>query len=122
MTLFSKIVALWILLACGSAAWAQEAGAGCIAARDGRMVCPQPDAKCLINRTGDVICSTPGGGIQADRYGEVVCGPGACVRDERGDIFCATSPRGAAALDRYGKATCSGACVPAASAQCVIPQ
>ena len=52
--------------------------------RDGRTLCPKPDARCLNDRYGDVRCSAPGGGIEFDRYGEPVCGPGYCTRDLRG--------------------------------------
>lgn len=122
MLSLSRICTLLFLLVCANAAWAQEPGPGCIAARDGSMVCPKPDSQCKLNRYGDVICSTPGGGIEADRYGELVCGPGYCVKDQRGDISCSSAPRGAVALDRYGNATCSENCVKASSAICVVPK
>jgi hypothetical protein len=120
MLSLSKMRVLLLVLVCGSAAWAQESGTGCVTTRDGSTVCPKPDSQCKVNRYGDVICSTPGGGIEADRYGDLACGPGYCVKDQRGDIFCSSAARGAAAVDRYGNATCSEACVKAASASCVV--
>jgi hypothetical protein len=95
---------------------------GCVAARDGRLVCPQPDARCVADRYGDIVCSTPGGGIVFDRYGEPVCGPGHCTTDRRGDVFCSSSARGAAAVDRFGNAACAVACQPAKPAACVKPK
>ena len=116
------VIALAVLTA-GAVSWAQGASASeCIAARDGSTVCPKPDATCKLTRHGDVQCSTPGGGIEVDRYGDLVCGPGYCVKDQRGDIFCSSAPRGAAAQDRYGNAACSESCVRAKKALCVVPK
>lgn len=94
----------------------------CTPNREGKMVCPEPDASCKADRTGEIICSTAGGGIELNRYGDVVCGPGYCAKDRRGDIFCSNQPRGAAALDRYGNATCAGECVAATPQRCVKPK
>lgn len=107
---------------CGMALPVHAADPGCAQARDGRTICPQPDARCVNDRHGEVVCSTPGGGIVKDRYGETVCGPGYCTTDTHGDVFCSNSPRGAAALDRYGKAACSVACVPASAQMCERPK
>lgn len=93
----------------------------CVTRRDGQVVCPQPDARCVLDRYGEVACSTPGGGIVHDRYGDPVCGPGHCSTDRRGDVYCSKSPRGAAAVDRYGMATCTDQCVPAKASACVRP-
>jgi hypothetical protein len=98
------------------------ADASCATARDGRTICPQPDAKCVNDRHGEVVCSTPGGGIVKNRYGDTVCGPGYCTTDTHGDVFCSNAPRGAAALDRYGKAACSVACVAASAQMCERPK
>ena len=122
MSSLSRIFALLCVLVCGSAAWAQMSGSACISMRDGTTVCPKPDSQCKLNRYGDLICSTPGGGIEADRYGDLVCGPGYCVKDQRGEVFCSSAPRGASAVDLYGNASCSVACVPAASSLCVVPK
>ena len=118
----AKTLALSLALVCSSAIWAQSSGSVCVTARDGSTVCPQADAQCRQNRYGDVICSKSGGGIEVDNYGDVLCGPGNCVKDSHGDIFCSTTPRGAAALDRYGKAVCSESCIKAQSASCVVPR
>lgn len=92
---------------------------GCYTLRDGRTLCPKPDARCLNDRYGDVRCSAPGGGIEFDRYGEPVCGPGYCTRDLRGDVFCSSAARGAADLDRAGQPVCAVGCVKARVDACV---
>jgi hypothetical protein len=98
------------------------ADGGCIPARDGRLVCPQPDSACMSDPDGNVLCSTPGGGIEFDRYGKPACGPGYCTKDQRGDIFCSSAPRGAAATDQNGNAVCAGSCVRAKIEACVRPK
>ena len=95
---------------------------GCTPDRYGRMVCPAPDSTCIADRYGDIVCSTPGGGIVEDRYGDPSCGPGYCTKDPRGDVFCSSSPRGAASTDRYGNAVCAGNCVQARPQACVRPK
>lgn len=112
---------LWSLFQ-GPAALATTTKSGCAERRDGRLVCPQPDARCMADRFGDILCSTPGGGIMVDRSGVLVCGPGHCTKDRRGEVFCSKSPRGAAATDRYGVATCTDECVAAAATACVMPK
>src|ERR1035437_9321088 len=73
---------------------------GCIADRNGKLVCGQPDSSCAANRRGEIVCTTPGGGMRNDPYGELLCGPGDCVTDQRGDAFCSSLARGAASLDQ----------------------
>jgi hypothetical protein len=102
-------------------AFANDKPSACATARDGRLVCPQPDARCVADRYGDIVCSSPGGGIVFNRYGEPVCGPGRCTTDRRGDVFCSSAPRGAAAVDRFGNAACSVECVAAKTQACVKP-
>ena len=122
MLSIAKALALSLVLVFSGAVWSQSSGAACVTARDGSTVCPQADAQCRQNRYGDVICSTPGGGIEINNYGDALCGPGNCVKDSHGEIFCSTQSRGAAALDRYGKAVCSDSCVKAQTASCVVPK
>ena len=116
---FSRALCALGLLAGLAGAWA--AGDACTTDREGKMLCPAPDSSCVVDRVGDVICSTPGGGIEFDRYGDPVCGPGYCTKDLRGDLFCSSAPRGAAAMDRYGTANCAVSCVAAARQACVKP-
>lgn len=94
---------------------------GCIADRNGQLICAGPDANCATNRRGEIVCTTPGGGMRNDPYGELLCGPGYCVTDQRGDAFCSGLARGAAALDQTGNAVCSGGCVPAKVEACIRP-
>jgi hypothetical protein len=91
----------------------------CATTRDGRVVCPEPDSMCVNDRQGEVICSTPGGGIEFDLFGEPACGPGYCTKNQRGNIFCSSAPRGAASTDRYGNAECSVSCVPGKPEACI---
>lgn len=107
---------------CAVALQVRAADGGCATTRDGRTICPQPDGRCVNDRHGEVVCSTPGGGIVKDRYGDTVCGPGYCITDTNGAVFCSNAPRGAAALDRYGKAACSVACVAATAQMCERPK
>ncbi|CAN5892863.1 hypothetical protein BH11PSE13_BH11PSE13_41920 [soil metagenome] len=93
----------------------------CTPDRNGRMVCPQPNASCIQDRLGDIVCSTPGGGISLDRYGAAVCGPGACTQDQNGALFCSSAPQGAASTNREGKAVCAVGCVQASASMCVRP-
>jgi len=94
---------------------------GCVADRNGNVVCGQPDSNCAANQRGEVVCTKPGGGMTADQYGEQLCGPGTCVRDQRGVVYCSSQPRGGASVDQDGKAVCAGGCVPGSKEQCVRP-
>ena len=116
----SFVPTAWLLWAAAASATGHHAG--CATARDGRLVCPQPDARCVAIRHGEVMCSTPGGGIVFNRYGEPVCGAGYCITDRRGDVFCSNTARGAAAVDRFGNAVCAVACQPAKTQACVKPK
>ena len=100
---------------------AEATTGSCIPARDGHMVCPQPDAMCVVDRQGDVICSTPGGGIKFDRFGVAKCGPGYCSMDRQGNLFCSIAPGGRASMDLFGTPVCSESCVPAQAEACVRP-
>ena len=117
-----NLLGLLLAAACVLPAVAQGVGSrDCLAGRDGRMVCPPPDGRCVTDRYGEVVCSPSGGGIATNRYRDAVCGPGRCVTDQFGDVFCSSAARGAASLDRYGKAACTDGCVAASAAQCVKP-
>jgi len=121
----ARRTALAVLMAATAAAAAFDALAaprGCVPARDGRLVCPPPDGRCVLDRLGAAVCSAEGGGIRLDRLGEPVCGPGRCVTDWKGDVQCSDTPRGAAGIDRYGRAACFGGCVPAQAETCVRPE
>jgi hypothetical protein len=97
------------------------AQSGCVADRGGKIFCGQPDSSCAANRLGEIACTTPGGGMRNDQYGELLCGPGYCVTDQRGNAFCSSRARGAAALDQSGNAVCSGECIPATAEACIRP-
>lgn len=108
---------------CAAAPEAESAHKICKKTPDGRRVCSElPDSICLPDGRGEVFCSQPGGGIAFDMYGVAKCGPGFCVRDQRGVIWCSSVPRGGAATDLYGNATCTESCVRATSEACVRPQ
>ena len=97
------------------------AQSGCVADRNGKVICGQPDSSCAANRLGEIVCTTPGGGMRNDPYGELLCGPGYCVTDQRGDAFCSSLARGAAALDQTGHAVCARGCIPATAEACIRP-
>ena len=77
---------------------------------------------CVKDRYGEPFCSQADGSVAADRTGEVVCGRGACVADINGEIHCSTAPRGAATLDRYGRAVCVEGCERGSKSLCVRPR
>jgi hypothetical protein len=115
-----KTACLLLVICSYGNVWAQPRYTACLSTPDGTTICPKPDSECRLNRYGDAFCSTPGGGIESDRYGELLCGPGYCVKDRRGDVFCSTAPRGGAALDRYGDAICAEGCILAKVDACVV--
>lgn len=96
-------------------------GAGCVMDQSGRVLCGPPDANCAANQRGEVFCTTPGGGLMPDQLGELLCGPGYCVRDQRGDVYCSNQPRGGAMIDQQGNAVCSGTCIRGTTQACVRP-
>lgn len=107
------------LFAPGGQARAQPA---CAPDRFGNPACPPPAAQCTADRYGNPVCSPTDGGIATNRVGEVLCGRGSCVADVHGEVMCSRVPRGAAALDRNGKAACSEGCEPGSPALCVRPR
>jgi len=94
-------------------------GSGCLRTPRGQVVCPEPDSKCVAYKETEVLCSQPGGSIEFTTYGEPVCGPGYCTRDQRGEVFCSSAPRGSASTDLSGNAKCSVSCVRATRETCV---
>ena len=68
------------------------------------------------------MCSPVDGGIEIDVYGNPHCGPGYCVRDQYGKVFCSSTPRGASSLDRDGKPVCTDGCIPGRADACVVPR
>ena len=57
-----------------------------------------------------------------DQYGQLVCGPGYCVKDLHGDIYCSSAARGAASVDISGNPVCSDNCMRASTSLCVKPK
>ena len=104
-----------------SSARAQSVTPGCVNDRYGNVQCPPPGGTCVKDRFGEVRCSPPDGGILMDRYQVPVCGPGQCVTDTKGEVFCSRVPKGSATLDRYGDAACTDGCIHAAAQACITP-
>ena len=75
-------------------ALSQSATPGCVSDRYGNVQCPPPGGTCIKDRVGDVKCSPPDGGILIDRYQAPVCGPGQCVTDIKGEVFCSRVAKG----------------------------
>jgi hypothetical protein len=73
---------------------------------------------CTQDALGRVICAPPGGGAQTDSLGRVLCGPGQCVVDALGRVYCSSQPSGGAAVDALGRPVCVGGCVPGSSSYC----
>jgi hypothetical protein len=119
LTMFAKapaVAAVFLLCA------AQAVQAQCITDIRGRTVCPPPDSSCLRDRYGNSVCSPSKGGIGVDLYGVPVCGPGACIKNNRGNLFCSVSPGGYAAINLYAEPVCTDGCMPASADYCVRPQ
>ena len=107
------------LFASSGSAWVQPA---CTADRYGNPACPPAGGQCTADRYGNPVCSPADGGVATNRVGEIVCGRGACVTDVHGEVMCSSVPRGAATLDRYGKAACTEGCEAGSVALCVRPR
>lgn len=93
----------------------------CFRHKDGGLRCPQGSITCLPDALGKVSCAPTDGGVERNNFGEPLCGPGYCMRDWKGDVFCSKTPRGASDVDRYGEPVCTGGCVPGQAALCVKP-
>jgi len=104
-----------------SSARSQSATPGCVNDRYGNVQCPPPGGTCIKDLAGALRCSPPDGGILLDRYKVPVCGPGQCITDIKGEVFCSSVSKGLAALDRYGDAVCTEGCVGAAAQACTTP-
>lgn len=115
MTWRSAFVALLLAMAVGPTV---AQATGCVNDRYGNPQCPPPGGACLKNSFGDVKCSRADGGILLDRYRDAVCGPGQCIADRNGRIFCSDAPRGSSALNLSGDPVCTSGCVPASADQC----
>jgi len=94
---------------------------GCIADRYGNAVCGPAGSRCLKDLHGDVKCSPADGGIALDRYKTPVCGPGRCALDRYGEVVCSRVAKGSAVVDIHGEMVCTGGCVNASAAACVLP-
>jgi hypothetical protein len=76
------------------------------------------------------ICSTPsdhtpqltGGGAEKDLIGQVMCGPGKCVSNLIGIVYCSSIPGGGATTDLFGQAVCVGGCVLGTAEYCKNPR
>ena len=117
------IAVLAALAAIGTSSFArsQSVSPGCLNDRYGNVQCPPPGGTCVKDLAGEVRCCPEDGGILLDRYKVPVCGPGQCVTDVKGEVFCSRVPKGSAALDRYGDAVCTEGCVSAAAQACTTP-
>jgi hypothetical protein len=95
---------------------------GCVRNVSGEVICASPGGSCMQNIYGQVLCSKPGGGIIKNGTGEILCGPGKCVRDGIGDVYCSSEPEGGAALNGLGQAVCVGGCVKGSASYCETPR
>ena len=112
-----KAVVVGLLLLAAFPALGQEAK-HCVTDLRGNQVCGTHAQQCILDRYRAAWCAPASGTAMKDRYDEVVCGVGACLRDIRGDIVCASEPGGATSTDVSGKASCAGGCVPASRQAC----
>jgi hypothetical protein len=120
----SSIATLVAVLAAVGAigtARSQSVNPGCVNDRYGNVQCPPPGGSCIKDRGGDIQCSPADGGVLLDRYQVPVCGPGQCVTDIKGEVFCSRVAKGSAAVDRYGEAVCTEGCIKAAAQACTTP-
>jgi hypothetical protein len=119
-TIFATLAAL-VILGPVSSVYSQSATPGCVNDRHGNVQCPPPGGSCLKDYLDEVRCSPADGGISLDRYRKAVCGPGQCVVDTKGEVFCSRASKGSAALGRYGEAVCTEGCVAALAEAGIIP-
>jgi hypothetical protein len=75
----------------------------------------------MADISGKIFCSPPKGSILEDVHGDTVCGPGPCVPDRYGEIFCARDSQSPAFVDEDGKVQCLGGCVKASKEACRMP-
>lgn len=113
--------AVLVVLGPTSFAYSQSVTPGCVNDRYDNVQCPPPGGSCLKDYLGDVRCSPADGGISLDRYKNAVCGPGQCVVNGRGEVFCSRVPKGSAALGRHDEAVCTEGCVGALAEACITP-
>lgn len=73
---------------------------------------------CAVDSIGMVYCAPPGGGAAVDSIGSVQCGPGSCVVNSIGAVYCSSSPGGGAATDSIGSVKCTDGCVRGSKQYC----
>jgi hypothetical protein len=108
---------LFILSILVCTAGAQEA---CVTNINGEVVCAPQGGVCIRNTEGNVVCSKAGGSVIQNNWGDLVCGPGQCIKDGFGRIFCSAKPYGGAAFSGGGEPVCVGGCVEGSVSYCAI--
>lgn len=73
---------------------------------------------CAQNSIGQVLCAPPGGGAQINSIGQVMCGPGQCVVNLIGQVYCSSQAAGSAAVNSIGQPVCVGGCVLGSASYC----
>lgn len=111
-------LAAWLCITGASAAQEEPR---CFRHKDGGLRCPQGAITCMPDALGAVSCAPTDGGIDVNNYGQPLCGPGYCLRDWKGDVFCSTTPRGPSHQDIHGQPVCTGGCVAGQAALCTRP-
>ncbi len=112
---------LALLIAAAASFITPAAMAQCVNDSLGNTFCPPPGGACLKDALGKVKCSSADGGIVLNRFQEAVCGPGQCVINAIGEVFCSKAPKGYASLNGIGEPVCTSGCVAASSSACVTP-
>jgi hypothetical protein len=114
-------VLLALFIAIGAMAISHTASAQCVNDNLGNAFCPPPGGGCVKEAFGKVKCSAADGGIVLNRFQEAVCGPGQCVMNALGEIFCSKLPKGYATMNATGEPVCSGGCMPGSASACATP-
>jgi len=74
---------------------------------------------CITDRRGDYKCAQPGGDVILGVFGHATCGPGPCVLDGGGRVFCAREPDQSAVVRPDGIAECTSGCIRASADFCM---
>jgi hypothetical protein len=110
-----------LLVTLAGTSFAPAAVAQCVTDRFGNAFCPPPGGGCVKEIFDKVKCSSADGGILLNRFQAAECGPGQCVTNRLGEIFCSSAVKGYATVDGNGDATCTGGCIRGSASACVTP-
>jgi hypothetical protein len=110
-----------LLMTLAGASFAPAAAAQCVNDNFGNAFCPPPGGGCVKEIFDKVKCSAADGGILLNRFQQAECGPGQCITNRLGEIFCSKEAKGYATVNGNGDAACTGGCIRGSVSACVTP-